>query len=145
MKNKSVPVWSVRSGHSVPFFDSHGSGIYMIKILFLALTVIFYSSTSYASIYACIGKVDNLRMAYDGAVNLVSNGIYGDNAPRVICSLEGSFQGVSREACSGWLSTLLTANTADKTIRIDYNDDYSCTTQPTFGSANRPLVIWLTE
>ena len=108
------------------------------KIVTLLLSIAF---SNLAFGYACEGKVDNLQVAANGVVQIMSVALYGDSAGRSICNVSSTWKGVTTESCKTWISMILVSQSTDTNISIVYDDGLSCSTQPTWGNANAPFLL----
>ncbi|MBU2898416.1 hypothetical protein [Vibrio hepatarius] len=84
----------------------------MKKIIVLGL---LFASSSVSAGYGCSGTVKNVLVYGNGKVN-VRTSYRGDYT--VMCSLKNDWKGLSPEACKGMLSTLLTAQSTGKKLRL---------------------------
>lgn len=104
------------------------------------IVVALFSHATLAS-YGCTGAVDQLQLGHDGSIAVKSNSLFGDNDGRVFCNTSVEYQGMSAEACRSWLSLLLSAQVSTASIWVQYVDQHSCTTQPTWAAASRPHAV----
>jgi len=91
--------------------------------------------------YTCLGEIDNLNQNRDGTISLISQEIFTNTAGRKICSLNEEWKLVSPEVCKGCLSKLLMVKASGKKVKIQYVDNYTCSSQPTWESASSPMAF----
>lgn len=97
-----------------------------LKEVFIGLTLAAASTSSLAN-YVCTGAVSGVGIDPKSGAVLVER-IGTLEWPR-LCSVETETNGTSVEACKVIYSTLLTAQTAKKNVRLWFNDDKDCTKQ----------------
>jgi hypothetical protein len=93
-----------------------------------------------ATNFSCTGPVLYLGVSSAGGVTMnIGNGVW------TICSLTSTHGTVTKEACAGWYSGILTARASGKTIMIYFSQEEnganaSCTT---LGNWTYPLPYFL--
>lgn len=93
----------------------------MFKIIGLILC--FFSYSVSAS-YTCSGKVKGIAISPKNGRILAER--IGPLVWPELCSVKTELEGVSVESCKVIFSTLLTAQMADKTVTLWFNDDKDC-------------------
>lgn len=93
----------------------------MFKIIGFLLCFFSYSVSA---TYTCSGKIKGI--AINPKSGLVQAEKIGPLAWPALCSVESEVGGVSVESCKVIFSTLLTAQMADKTVTLWFNDDKDC-------------------
>ena len=84
---------------------------------------------------------NEIQVAANGVVQIMSVALYGDSAGRSICNVSSTWKGVTTESCKTWISMILVSQSTDTNISIVYDDGLSCSTQPTWGNANAPFLL----
>lgn len=115
-----------------------------MKKIALVVSLFWSSHCLTQTTYSCSGIIDQIRLGGDATVLLYSEEIYGDKAPRKMCSLKETWENVTVENCNAWYSMLLTALSAKKELVIEYHDTVgACENQPTWSSSNQPWALRL--
>ena len=110
-----------------------------------------YFSASIAFIAACVPSLSNATTIYcQGSV--VS--VYVSEAGEVVfqpsyradytqvCSLSGSWEGVSTETCYAWYSQLIAAKTHSRDVLLQYSvTSQTCASLPTYGASLKPAYV----
>ena len=107
-----------------------------IRYCFIVLISLF-SFQAFAT-YTCAGKVKGLTISPQSG-QLLAETLATFTWPG-ICSINTDFNGISPEVCRVIYSTLLTAQTTDKTVTFWFNDNLDCSTNS--HPAWHPLTGW---
>lgn len=81
-------------------------------------------SSNASAAYTCVGKVSGIAIEPRNG-NVIVERLGPLVWPR-LCSVESEFNGVSAETCKTIYSTLLSAQMADKTVTLWFNDGKDC-------------------
>jgi hypothetical protein len=111
-----------------------------MKNLMILIVLIFNCKAVQAS-YICTGKIDHFQVTASGGVQVTSESIFNDGVGRAVCYLTQVWKGVSPESCKTWVAMILAAEATGTVIRIQYQDELTCTTQPTWASASSPWMV----
>ena len=93
----------------------------MYKYIFLVLIL---ASSNASAAYICSGKVQGV--AINPKSGLVQAERLGPLVWPAFCSVDTETSGISVESCKVIYSTLLTAQMANKTVTLWFNDDKDC-------------------
>lgn len=97
-----------------------------MKNKLIIMSLFFLSFTASAnSTYSCTGHVDGVGLDPKSGDVLVKS--IGDLLWPRLCSVKAEMNGVSVEACKTIYSTLLTAQTSNKTITLWFSGNKTCT------------------
>jgi hypothetical protein len=95
----------------------------MKKNLFVGLCVSLFSASAFSN-YVCSGAVNGVGIdPKSGAILVQSIGVL--EWPK-LCSVRAEINGTSVEACKVIYSTLLTAQTTQKSVTLWFNDGKDC-------------------
>lgn len=103
---------------------------------FIIISLSLLISQSAFATYTCTGKVKGTTVHPNGTIYV--EGIGTGLRWVTLCSLKVDYGSVSPEACKAIHATLLTAQTADKSVTLWFNDSLTCTTH----TAWRQLTGW---
>ena len=95
----------------------------------LALMLLVAGSAVGQTAYHCDGPVTGVSFDKSGVVSF--SGIGGINAG-LLCQLGNTANGYSPDACRAAYAQLLLAEMTGQSMRIYFNDNLSCTTQPSW-------------
>ncbi len=112
----------------------------MTKQLLTAVTLLSLSTAAYATL-DCQGKIDNVLLSDDGAVNVLTS---WREDYMYICNLKTERQGVSVATCASWSSMLLKIKETGADANFYYDSIAglnSCETIPIHSNAPAPTGI----
>lgn len=106
----------------------------MKKCLFVIvlLTLSTLALPAYAGTYFCTGTVTSLEISSAFGGNVYVTGVGGLNTVS-ICALNGGSGNFPTDACKATYATLLAAKLQGETVSIGFNDNFTCSTQPSGG------------
>ena len=111
------------------------------RVLALAAASCMVTASPASAAAWCQSKMSDMFVDQSGRV-LVLPAFRGDWL--AICSLDGSWNGVSPATCNGWMAEVTSALLTDKEVLLHYADPVSvCANVPPFYQAPSPVYVLL--
>lgn len=103
----------------------------MKKYVLVVLLAIVLATTPAMANYSCFGPVTGVSIANSGVV-VVSG--FGGISAGYVCQIGGTApNGIASDACKAIYARLLAAEITGQQLRVYFNDNLTCTTQPNWG------------
>ncbi len=96
-------------------------------MLRISVVIFFFVFSHFAwsgNVY-CVGKIDDWELHRHGSLYVDGSWNKSDESQK-ICSIYGTFDGVSAEICKVWISTIMSASARQSTVKVKYSDMTSC-------------------
>ncbi|WHI47990.1 hypothetical protein ACJJIW_13380 [Microbulbifer sp. JMSA004] len=87
--------------------------------------LLFSSANSASSSIYCVGKVEDWDVTKAGYFYVDGDWNSSDESQRM-CNVTAEYDGVSVEVCNVWVSAIMAATVAQKTVKVKYLDVNSC-------------------
>lgn len=101
---------------------------WLIRALAVMIFIVGCAETPAAWAYLCSGTIDSVNLDPSGIVTVgsASSGL----GTFYVCELGNAANGVSADACSAILASLIAAKEANEQVGWQFNDALTCTTHP---------------
>lgn len=106
----------------------------------MVLAVGLFAAPAYGATYFCTGPVTAVALSPNGVVTVSG---FGGISWSYLCSVTAGqtfSNGYTSDACKAAYTTLITARLSGVPLTIGFNDNFSCTTQPSW--ANLTGLYW---
>ncbi len=110
--------------------------MFKVKLAALFLSITFMSVQAHSDhentdgVLKCHGKIDDYDVAKSQRIYIDGEWNADD---QLLCSLDGSFGGVSSDVCKAWLFSIQDAKSRDAEVQLKYYSDIdSCAELPTW-------------
>jgi|GEM_PF-6236497 len=108
----------------------------------IVLLFILVSPQLQAKIW-CSGKIERVLVRDDGALGIVSSGIYGNTTGRDLCHVDNSIGVVSPSTCESWMKLATTSKITGFNLVVVYNSSSSCSAVSDWGNAEIPFNVYI--
>lgn len=110
--------------------------------IFSLILYLSFSGTAAAGRVHCVGKIDGVNVADNGALSIYSEEIYGDKSGRTICNLLIPDK-VPVKVCELWSAQVLESYSSQKNLRIAFRESNydSCLGHPIWDKADKPNTV----
>ena len=115
-----------------------------MKRIFIGVIILiaFFSTTVIAATQYCIGYIDDWEVSRFGVL-YIDGDWNGAVDAQGLCNLDGSWDGVTAEACKAWMLAIQDAAKNHIKVKLKYKDAESCLSSDigTFSNSKTPEYI----